>query len=84
MIQRFLCPACGATQEVPVDEVEVGSIEVDCLCGASMVPSGPLQPEPLQPEACSAPMHPAAGRWWVVILSALLLPLIVFLALLFH
>ena len=45
MIQKFLCPKCGNVSEVPVEGFEVGATEVDCLCGASMIPSGGLEPE---------------------------------------
>lgn len=49
MIQKFVCPKCGNTNEVPVEGFEVGRTEVDCTCGASMVPSGGLMMETEEP-----------------------------------
>jgi len=49
MIQKFLCPKCGNTFDVPVEGFEVGGTEVDCPCGASMMPSGGLEMETEEP-----------------------------------
>ncbi len=45
MIQKFICPKCGNVSEVPVEGFDVGTTELDCSCGASMVPSGGLEHE---------------------------------------
>jgi hypothetical protein len=46
VIQKFICPKCGNAFEVPVEGFGTGTTEVDCPCGASMVPSGGLEADP--------------------------------------
>ncbi len=83
MIQRFLCPVCGATQEVPAGEGEIGAVEADCLCGAPVGTIEAPQPEPPpRPAVAKLRVRPSGGRLWVVVISALLLPLICWLVLL--